>query len=218
MSSRVIRAAQAVEAEPIVWRHAGGNPAHLLRGRGPRRDPAAEPNEEDRQQIELRVKAAYQQGLAAGEQAAALKAAQRVEPAIASLNSVVAELASARKKFRAEAEEDTVKLAIAIARRVLHRELSADPEAILGVVKAAFQRLNARETHRLRVAPQDAALLAEHRARLEFPAALEIVPDGTLTPGSAIFETARGELDASVETQLGEIQRGFADIIRRRAH
>jgi flagellar biosynthesis/type III secretory pathway protein FliH len=30
-----------------------------------------------------------------------------------------------------------------------------------------------------------------------------------------VFETARGNLDASVESQLGEIERGLADILRR---
>jgi hypothetical protein len=32
-----------------------------------------------------------------------------------------------------------------------------------------------------------------------------------------LFATSRGELDASIETQLLEIERGFTDIIRRRA-
>ena len=121
-----------------------------------------------------------------------------------------------RKRFRAEAEDDTMKLAIAIARRVLYRELSTDPDAILGLVKAAFSKLNARETHRLRVSPSDAAAIQEHRARLQIPPAIEIVSDGSLTPGSAIFETSRGDLDASVETQLAEIDRGLTDVLKRR--
>jgi flagellar assembly protein FliH len=106
---------------------------------------------------------------------------------------------------------------MAIARRVLYRELSTDPEAILGLVIAAFQKLNARETHRLRVAPSDAAAIEQHRARLDLPKSLEVLADASLAPGSAIFETTRGELDASIDTQLSEIDHGFADIVRRRA-
>ena len=34
---------------------------------------------------------------------------------------------------------------------------------------------------------------------------------------NAIFETSRGDLDGSVDTQLSEIERGFTDIMRRRA-
>lgn len=168
-------------------------------------------------EIEARVKAAYQQGHAAAESSAARDAAQRVEPVIAAWNRLLQDLAGTRRKFRAEVEQDSVTLAIAIARRVLHRELSTDPEAILGLILAAFQKLNARETHRLRLAPADAALLEQNRARLEIPPGLEISPDPSLPAGSAIFETTRGELDASIDTQLAEIDRGFADIMRRRA-
>jgi len=166
--------------------------------------------------IETQLKEAHQQGYAAGEAAGAQRTSQRLDPVLGGLSGVIQELAGARKRFRMEAEEDTVKLAIAIARRVLHRELATDPEAILGLVKAAFSKLNARETHRLRIAPSDAAAMQENRGRLELPVGLDISPDASLTPGSAIFETSRGELDASVNTQLAEIDRGFADLIRRR--
>ena len=40
---------------------------------------------------------------------------------------------------------------------------------------------------------------------------LEIYPDPTLRAGDLVFETSLGQLDASVETQLQEIQRGLTD-------
>jgi flagellar assembly protein FliH len=170
---------------------------------------------DQQRELESRVQAAFKQGYAAAETAASQQANARLDPVIASFQSILEELARARRKFRAEAESDTVKLAIAIARRVIYRELSTDPEAILGLVIAAFQKLNSRETHSLRLSPKDAALLGERRDRLQMPPGIEIVPDSSLAPGSAIFETSRGEMDASVETQLAEIDRGFADILRR---
>ena len=217
MSSRLMRSADCVEALPIAWRQAGGTPVQAIRLRasdGGRPDTGAT---EIERQMEARVEAAYQQGRAAGETETTQRASQRLEPVLAGLNGILQELTAVRKKFRAEAEEDTVKLAIAIARRILHRELATDPEAILGLVMSAFQKLNARETHRLRVSAADAAALEQNRARLELPPGLEIVSDASLVAGSATFETTRGELDASVDTQLAEIQRGFADIIGRRA-
>jgi len=57
-------------------------------------------------------------------------------------------------------------LAITIARRVLNREMATDPESILGLVKAAFQRCDARETYRLRVSPTDAEVVRENREPL----------------------------------------------------
>jgi flagellar biosynthesis/type III secretory pathway protein FliH len=95
--------------------------------------------------------------------------------------------------------------------------LAADPDALLGLVKAAFSKLNARETRRLRVGPGDAALIEAQRHLLGLPPGLEIQCDASLMNGSVIFETSRGELDASVDTQLLEIERGLTDVLRQRA-
>jgi len=43
---------------------------------------------------------------------------------------------------------------------------------------------------------------------------VEIMPDPSLERGAAILETARGNLDASVDTQLREIERGFLELVR----
>ncbi len=211
MSSKLLRGEQTAGTAP--WRPARA-PANLAAQPANAQVSAAIPNEQ--RDIEARLNAAYKQGFAAAEAAAAKNANQRLEPALAAFHAVLEEFAGARRKFRAEAEQDTVKLAIAIARRVLYRELSTDEEAILGLVIAAFQKLNARETHRLRLSPQGAAMIEQNRARLQMPARVEIVADASLGAGSAVFETSRGELDASVDTQLAEIDRGFADIMRRR--
>jgi flagellar biosynthesis/type III secretory pathway protein FliH len=42
-------------------------------------------------------------------------------------------------------------------------------------------------------------------------AAIEIAADASFKPGDVIFETPQGQLDASVSTQLREIERGLAD-------
>jgi flagellar assembly protein FliH len=212
MSSRIYRPQSASDAAPIAWRSQNAAAAHSS---ARRQEPGSEGGDLQKQ-LEARAASAYQQGLADSETAAAQRTQARLDPTLASLNSMLAELAGMRRNFRAQAEADTVTLSIAIARRILNRELTADPEAILGLVKAAFQKCDARETHQLRVSPQDAEVIREQRAKLKFPPALEIVADGALVRGSAIFETSRGSLDASLDAQLGEIDRGLADVLRRR--
>ena len=174
MSSRLIRAGDSHAERAVSWRPA----EHGSTPRSAERRPAdAQAEGELQRELEVRAEAAYQQGYAAGQAAGIQQASERIEPAAAALNRIAGELASTGKRFRAEVEEDTVKLAIAIARRVLHRELATDPEAIQGLVIAAFQKLNARETHRLRLSPSDAAILEQNRARFAFPPALQVVAD-----------------------------------------
>lgn len=210
MSSRLFSGGLG-DAAPMEWRPAGGaatpGPA---RPSAPRRAGAHAHPEES---IEARVQAAYDRGVAAGEATAEPRAAALAAPVLANFAAVVQELASARKTARQEAEDSMVKLALAIARRVLHREMATDPEAILGLVRSGIDRLSARELHVLRLAPGDARVVLEQRAHLGIPQAVELRADAGLPPGSAIFETTRGELDLSVQTQLDEIERGFADLV-----
>lgn len=156
------------------------------------------------------LRAGLEQGRAAGE----LAAAARLDAAIERFAAGVHELANRRKKLRHEAERDVVKLSIAIARRILHRELTADPEAMLGLVKAALEKIDTREVDRVRVHPADAAAIRAQLERLRPTAHFEVLPDSSLERGAALFEGARGSLDASIEMQLAEIERGLTDRLR----
>ena len=44
---------------------------------------------------------------------------------------------------------------------------------------------------------------------------VEVLSDPSRELGSVVFETARGNLDASVDTLLQEIERGLADRLRK---
>jgi flagellar assembly protein FliH len=228
MSARIILAEMAEEpdegrpvATPVLWRPAGAHPSHgpagpAAAGQATHRADA-KAVEAHSTEVEQRVQTAHQTGYAAGLAAGTQQATERMQPVLASFAAMIQELSQLKKQYRHSAEASTVGLALAVARRILYREIAADPEAVLGLVKAAFDKCNARETHRLVVSPADLAVIREHAPRLGFPPALEITSDPKLPRGSAIFETSRGDLDASADTQLLEIERGFTDIIRRRS-
>jgi len=131
------------------------------------------------------------------------------------LARTIEELSGLRQRYRHEAEEDVIALAMAIARRILHRELTVDPDALLGLVKAALKKIEAHEVHRVRVRPEDALLVQQHLDKMGLPQRVELIADPGLERGSAILDSSRGALDVSVETQLAEIERGFADLVRR---
>lgn len=202
-SSRILTGSEA-EAAKILWRP--GNPPRQSAATSRSADPG----------IDSRLQEAYQQGFASGQATAAQRAGELAAPVLTNFASIVQQLASAQKDARKEAEEPMVRLAIAIARRILHREIATDPAAILGLVRSGMERLNLRETHRLRLSPGDAQIVIDNREDMRLPSGVEIIPDPDLPPGSAIFETARGELDISAHTQLEEIERGFTDLIVQR--
>jgi flagellar assembly protein FliH len=123
-------------------------------------------------------------------------------------------VAGLRNRIRREAESDLVKLSIAIARRILHRELSVDPEAISGLMKAALEKVQSQEIHRVRVHPDLEAAVRKVLEGLASGRSVQVVADGGRESGDVVFETTRGNLDASIDTQLQEIGRGLADRLR----
>src|SRR5207248_4550222 len=99
-------------------------------------------------------------GVREGEGAARSRAGAELETALERLARTIEELAAMRSRLRREAEADTVKLAVAIARRVIRRELAVDPEALHGLVLGALEKLQAQEICRVRVHPAQVSAVA----------------------------------------------------------
>ena len=154
---------------------------------------------------------AHHKGVEDGLRRGREEAAAEVKKSFEQVARVLDDLAKTKRQIRQEGEHELVKLALAVARRILYRELSTDPSSIEGIVHAALQKLQQREASKVRVWPAAVPAVRAALDRIGTRAGIEIVPDPGLATGAILFETSLGELDASIETQLQEIQRGFAD-------
>jgi len=152
MSSKLHRG--GISTEPIAWHNvAPTDPPALEEHVYPQASGQSGQLAPD---VDLRIRTAYQKGLQEGQEAATRDTEARLDAMQGRLARTIEELSGLRPRFRHEAEEDVVALSLAIARRVLHRELTMDPDALLGLVKAALEKMEAREVHRVRVRPEDA--------------------------------------------------------------
>jgi flagellar assembly protein FliH len=133
------------------------------------------------------------------------------------LGDTIAELAVTRSETIRRAEADTVRLALEIARRVLHRELSMDASALEALLHAAIEKLQNQEVYRVRVHPSQEKIVKSCLDRSGRGQSITVIADPLQREGGAIFEISRGSLDASVETQLAEIERGLIDKLEARA-
>jgi len=155
-------------------------------------------------------KDAYERGFRDGEASATRKAAEQLQSVVRGFAETAVSVASYKSSLRREAEQELTALAMAIAGRIVRRELSLDPGIILSIVRSCLGELGNGEVYRVRLHPHDAqavgAYLAEQR-RTE----IEVVPDTKIGRGGALFETSQGRLDARIGTQLDEIELGLAD-------
>lgn len=235
MLSKILRDDRKDAAQPLSWKRAGGAAAPTLNVPKPvaaaplvmhRTDGGhfqAESALQDqihalqRKIAELeaaserRAKEAREAALREGEAAGRNQATAQIQPLLDKLAQSIRQVGEMRPKLRHEAETDVVKLALAIAKKILHRELSADPDSISALIRVAMEKIRTHEILRVRIHPQHHPAVQQAVAQATMGAQIEIIPDAKLQLGGVIVETTRGEFDASVETQLREIERGLTD-------
>ena len=215
-SSRILRYAELSTVAPMAWRASSAPPPPPR----PARTPAvaaisgtALDVDDETQQDEAR-KEAFQRGFSEGRTVGHSQAAGELQPVMDRLTRSLSDLSSIRNRVRKAAEADLLKLAIAVARRVLHRELTLDPGSIEGLIRVALEKLESRDLCRVRVHPDQEPVIRTLLGRFS-AASVELIPDPTLQCGDVMFETSHGTLDGSIEAQLQEIERGFADRLSR---
>ncbi|HET9596901.1 MAG TPA: FliH/SctL family protein, partial [Anaeromyxobacteraceae bacterium] len=143
------------------------------------------------------------------ERAAALERARR--EALERVAGAVETLRAQADRLAEQARADAIEIGFQVARKVLEAELRAGPEALFALVRSAVRRAGESRRVAVRLAPEDAALLASDAARGALDgvtaARVEWIPDSSLQPGDCLVETDFGQVDGRLGTRLAEIRR-----------
>ena len=207
MLSKAMRLKSAQAFEPYDW-SGGLDPAR------PRATPAATPapapahavheapamSSTERAIIE---RDAFGQGYAQGERAGAEAAAARSEAVLQRLKQTVGELQALRAEMIHKTERQVVQLAIAMARRIVHREISLDPELLSAMARVALDRLGESATATIRLHPDDYAATAgsSHQA----DGVVRVVADPMVRRGGCMVQSEFGLIDVSADAQIQEL-------------
>ena len=185
---------------------------------GPQNDSETRAEFEKRLADEVRrsFEAGRERGRQEGQQTerdthvAAQKAAEAIQ--MRQRTEIVANFAQERDRYLHAVEREVVKLALAVAARILRREAQMDPLLLTGAVRVALGQLSDSTSVRLRVPAQDLSLWSESIALIPNLAVKPTVIAGEgMRLGDCIVETTMGSVDLGVRSQLGEIERGFFD-------
>ncbi len=149
-----------------------------------------------------------EQGRAA-EKASCGPASQRLA---AQIERMLASFAVERDRYLQTVEHEVVKLALAVAARILRREAQMDPLLLTGAVRVALGQLAASTSVRLRVPAAELDLWAESIAHLPgLSVKPQVLPGEGMRLGDCVVETDLGSVDLGVRAQSSEIERGFFD-------
>ncbi len=119
--------------------------------------------------------------------------------------------------YLASVETEVVQLALAIARKILHRESQLDPLLLAGMVRVALQQIDSATSVVLRVHPQNAEdwqrFLSMHLEPSQVP---QIVEDPSQAADQCSLETPMGTTKLGLDIHLKEIEQGLMDLLAAR--
>lgn len=162
------------------------------------------------------IESAHQQGLREGESKAREMADESISRDRAAVSRALTEFAGARRDYFKKVEADAVKLALAIAKRILRRESQVDSLLLAGVVRVALDQIQAGSRVSLKVNP---TRVEEWRRWIadspEIAAQCQVIGDDKLESEAIVLEASSGTAEISLEGQLKEIENGFLDMLER---
>ena len=126
----------------------------------------------------------------------------------------VSDFRGQREQYFSTVEQEVVQLALAIARRILHRESQMDRRLLGALVHHELDQLESGTTVRLCVPPEETAAWMEMAANMPRP--VEVISDRAVSAGCVRMETKLGSTVVDFENELKEIERGFFDLLAHR--
>jgi flagellar assembly protein FliH len=201
MSSRARRVTSQAEVTPFNWGAEAPAPA-------PVQEAPIDYAARDAHFAALE-REAFAKGYAQGEQAGADAAGQRGEAMLHRLTQTLEELTQVRAQMILETERQMVQLAMAIARRVVQREVSIDADLLIAMARVALERLGETAHVKVRLHPDDYEAAGAARVAQLAGSNVMILADAHLSRGGCRIESDMGMMDVGVDAQLQEIARAL---------
>lgn len=155
------------------------------------------------------IEEARQEGISAGYEEGLEKACTDVYSKVANLETVADAAFKAKKEIILSAEKEMLELSIAVAERILKKQLEIKPSMITEIIRAAVMELKDKEEIKIIVNPalkeELYSFSDELKNSVKGMRKIKIVEDKTIHPGSAIVESLDSRVDARLETQIDAI-------------
>jgi flagellar assembly protein FliH len=147
---------------------------------------------------------AFAKGYAQGERAGTEAAATRADGMLRRLTQTVEELGGLRGEIIHSTEKQMVQLVLAIADRIVARELTLDRTVLLGMARAALDRLGEYGSATIRLHPDDFQAIG---GKAIDTGPVKVVADALVTRGGCLVQSDFGFMDVSPDAQFRELAR-----------
>lgn len=155
---------------------------------------------EARQKAQEIEQQAYEDGFQQGQNDGLEVGRRALEEVVKRLQNLVADLEKERETLFCQREQDLLELVLLVSEKLVARELTQQPEAIRDIIEAGFRQVAHLEGLRLLVSPPDYEILQQENLD-SWPPEVELMADGTISPGGFRLLTSLGEVDGTRETR-----------------
>jgi type III secretion protein L len=125
-------------------------------------------------------------------------------------NDALADAWKQREEFLSRHEAELVKLAVAVAKKIIGQSVEMNPDIVLQTAREALRSVRSERRVIIKVNPQDEAALREQAASLKMLGAevgeLVIIANPEIEAGGCIVESDLGMIDAQIGTQLAALE------------
>jgi flagellar assembly protein FliH len=152
---------------------------------------------------------AFARGYEQGERDAAAAARAHTEAVLNRVAETLQELAGLRRAILRDAERDMVQLSLAIAQRVVRREVFVDREVVVAIARVALDRLGERQGVTVRLHPDDHAYAVARHGTQWAGEGITVIADADVPAGGCRVTSPGGTIDTGIDAQFAELARGM---------
>ncbi|RAP76261.1 FliH/SctL family protein [Paenibacillus montanisoli] len=153
----------------------------------------------------------FQKGYREGKTRAEADVHAKWEVMLTEARAILDSAYETKEQIIQEAEPFVVALSTAIAEKIIHKQLTIDPEWSLDLIRKSLERRREQGVITLCVSPQQLTFVQAAREELSLvidsQAELQIVPDVSVREFGCVIRSSFGSIDARIDTQLAEIKR-----------
>jgi len=143
------------------------------------------------------------------------QAEKELSPQLELVRNLIAALKEEKESFYHENEVYIVKLAIEIARKILNRELSQNPELMLYIVREALRKVAGKGRIIIHLNPADLALVKDKKSQLGAMLSafeqVDFLASDDVQRYGCVIESDSGIVDAQLDVQLEQIERSLLE-------
>ena len=154
--------------------------------------------------IEDEARKVFEDAFAQGEKAGYEVGMKKVDPLVKRINSYIAGLTSFRDELVKKSEKLSVELALTFAEAIVLKECEERREVVMEMARRAVELCEDKGQILIKIRTEDARHIPETSI-----GSLKVVHDDTLKEPGFVIETAFGDIDGRISTQIEELRKEF---------